>query len=248
MRKSFWISSILLICSFQLFASPANDWWQKGNAFYKQKQYDSAAHYYEKLAAEKPNNAELYYNLGNVYYKLNLIGPAVLNYERALHLEPGYKEAEDNLILTQSRIANRIQGGDDIFFVKWWKTLTQIDNAGFWAISSLVLFLALLALLLGKRMGRFEISLHRQVIITLSILFLLCLILSYSSASRNESHAAVVMQQDAPLLNSRTNNKPLTLVPEGTTVKIEDEQDAWMEVKLPDGRSGWMERSYLSRI
>ena len=119
MKKSFWITPILLLYTFQLFASSANEWWQKGNKFYAQKQYDSAAYYYEKLAVQKPKDAVLYYNLGNSYYKLNDIGLAVLNYERALHLDPGYKDAEDNLILTQSRIANRIQGSEDIFFVRW---------------------------------------------------------------------------------------------------------------------------------
>lgn len=248
MRKSIWIASVLLLCSFQLFATSTNDWWQKGNACYKQKKYDSAVYYYEKLAAQKPKNAVLYYNLGNVYYKLNQIGPAVLNYERALHLEPGFKDAEDNLILTQSRIPNRIQGGEDIFFVKWWRSVTQLDNATLWAVCSLILFIAVLGLMLGKRLGMFDFSSRRQVIIALGILFLLSLILSYSSASRHESHTAVVMQQDTPLMNSRKNNKPQTLVPEGTTVKIEDEQDGWTEVKLPDGRKGWMEHSYLSKI
>src|ERR1044071_4582958 len=51
--------------------------WQKGNSYYAQKQYDSAAVYFEKLAAENPGNAVVYYNLGNAYYRLNQVGPAV---------------------------------------------------------------------------------------------------------------------------------------------------------------------------
>ena len=248
MKKSFWIAPILLLYTLQLFAAPANDWWQKGNKFYTQKQYDSAAYYYEQLAAQKPNDAILYYNLGNTYYKLNEIGPAVLNYERALQLDPGNKDAEDNLILTQSRIASRIQGGEDIFFVRWWKSVTQVNNASMWSIISLLLFLILLGLLIGRRMGKLELSYHRQVNILLGILLLLSLILSYSSALRHESHAAVVMQQDAPLMNSRKSNKPQVLVPEGTTVKIEDEQDGYLEVTLPDGRKGWMQQGLVVKI
>src|SRR4051812_15187191 len=80
--------------------------WEKAGNFYSNKQYDSAAYYYEQIAALKPRNAAVYYNLGNSYYRLNLIGPAVLNYERALHIDPSYKEAQDNLSLTQSRITN----------------------------------------------------------------------------------------------------------------------------------------------
>ena len=248
MRKRFWIAPILLLYSFQLFAASPNEDWQKGNNFYKQKQYDSAAYYYEQLAAQKPKDAVLYYNLGNTYYKLNDIGHAVLNYEKALHLDPGYKEAEDNLILTQSRIANRIQGGEDIFFVRWWRSVTQVSNASMWSVVSLLLFISLLGILYAKRIGKFDFSYQRQVIIILGILLLLGLILSYSSALRHESHAAVVMQQDAPLMTSRKNNKPQTLVPEGTTVKTEEEQDGWIEVTLPDGRKGWMQVGLLGKI
>ena len=248
MKKSCWITFTLLLCSLQLFASSTGEMWQKGNAFYSQKLYDSAAYYYEKIAAQKPKNAVLYYNLGNSYYKLNQVGPAVLNYERALHLDPGYKEAEDNLILTQSRIPNRIVGGEDIFFVQWWKTLTQLNNATLWAVISLLLFIALLGILLARRMGKFEVSSYRQVIIVLGMLLLLGLIFSYSSAMRNESHAAVVMQRDAPLTSSRGNNKPQAMIPEGTTVRLEEEQDGYWEVTLPDGRKGWMQQSYLAKI
>ena len=248
MRKSFWIAFILLLYSFQLFAAPDNDWWQKGNTFYEQKQYDSAASYYEKLAAKQPHDATLCYNLGNTYYKLNEIGPAVLNYERALQLDPDYKDAEDNLILTQSRIANRIQGSEDIFFVHWWKSVTQVTNATLWSVTSLLLFFCLLAILIARRMGKIGFSYIGQVNILLGILLLLCLILSYSSALRHESHTAVIMQQDSPLTNSRTNNKPQVLVPEGTTVKTEQEQNGYVEVTLPDGRKGWMQKSSLTKI
>jgi tetratricopeptide (TPR) repeat protein len=248
MRKSFGLGSILFLYTLLIIAAPTNNWWQKANDFYQLKQYDSAASYYEKLAAQKPKNAVLYYNLGNTYYKLNQVGEAVLNYERALHLKPGYKEAEDNLILAQSRIPNRIQGGEDIFFVRWWQWLTQVNFGTCWAVISLLAFLGLLGLMLSGRLGWIQVSYRRQVNITLGIVLLISLLLAYSSALRQESHEAVVMQQDAPLTSGRGGNKPQSLVPEGTTVKIEHEQEGWTEVRLPDGRKGWMQLSYLARI
>ncbi len=99
--------------------------WQKGNSFYQQRQYDSAAWYYEQISAAKPGNAEVYYNLGNTYYRLNKINYAVLNYERALRLNPDYAEAKDNLLLAQSRITNHIQSAGDIFFISWWQATTH---------------------------------------------------------------------------------------------------------------------------
>src|SRR5437867_3206445 len=100
MRNIVFIITILLTGAVPSYAAgDHNATWQKGNAFYQQKQYDSAAFYYEQLAALKPQNAEIYYNIGNTYYRLNKIGPSVLNYERALKINPGYKEAHENLLL-----------------------------------------------------------------------------------------------------------------------------------------------------
>src|ERR1700744_3575460 len=84
-----------------LAAGDSNMLWQKANELYQQKQYDSAAQCLEQIAALKPQNEIVYYNLGNTYYKLNKIAPAVLNYERALRINPDYKEAKDNLLLAQ---------------------------------------------------------------------------------------------------------------------------------------------------
>src|SRR5581483_6057858 len=115
MKKLFAISAIIISGSLHgLAAGNYSTQWQKGTAFYQQMQYDSAAYYFEQVAALKPQNAEVYYNLGNTYYRLNKIALAVLNYQRALHINPDYKEAKDNLALTESRISNHIQPASDI--------------------------------------------------------------------------------------------------------------------------------------
>src|SRR4051812_17230234 len=120
MRRTLSIVFVLLFVSLCSIAADNGLQWKRGVAFYEQKEYDSAVYYFEQLAAMKPKDAVVYYNLGNTYYRLNRIAPAVLNYERALKVDPGYKDAKDNLALTQNRIPNRIAEAEDIFFVKWW--------------------------------------------------------------------------------------------------------------------------------
>ena len=56
------------------------------------------------------------------------------------------------------------------------------------------------------------------------------------------------MEGDAPLMNRELKGKPLMLVPEGTVVKIEDEQNGWVQVKLPNGREGWLQQNLVSRV
>lgn len=248
MNKLVALLILSIVCIKASAAPPYSAWWDKAGNFYKEKQYDSAAYYYEQIAALKPADAAVYYNLGNTYYRLNLVGPAVLNYERALHVDPSYKEAQDNLSLTQSRITNRIQGASDIFFVSWWHSLTAGHNAGIWAVLSLLLFLVILGLLLAKRMNKIA-SLPPQLTGILACIWLVALVLAFSSANhRQQSNLAVVMQNDAPFLTEPGQMKNQSLVPEGTTVKWRVVRSGWIEVTLPDGRNGWMRENLLTRI
>jgi tetratricopeptide (TPR) repeat protein len=229
-------------------ASPDyNKAWQSANKFYEQKEYDSAAYYYEQLAAKQPEDAIVYYNLGNTYYRLNQIGPAVLNYERALRADPSNKEAKDNLILTQSRINNRIQSAPDIFFVQWWKALTHATNANMWAMVSLVTFLLLIGAILARRFKKLQFP--PQVTVGIVFIYIVTLILAYFAAQNKKfSGYAVVMVADAPFTTGATDNKPVSLVPEGTKVKWKAGKAGEVMVTLPDGRSGWMRRKTLTII
>jgi len=222
--------------------------WKKANQFYQQRQYDSAAYYYEQVAAQHPRKAEVYYNLGNTYYRLNLVGPSVLNYEKALHLKPSFKEAEDNLTLTQARISNRIQPIPEIFFLQWWHKLTSGSKAGFWAFLSAAIFLSIIAILMGallKKGPRVPV----QATVGLAFLNVLILLLAVTSAANMaDSGKAVVMKNDVPMYQAPSQGKATNLVPEGTTVDINDRKPGWVEVKLPDGRMGWMEQDMISAI
>jgi len=247
MMNRLFVLIVFLFIGLQSIASPYNEWWQHANRLYSAKQYDSAAYYFEKIAALQPQEATIYYNLGNTYYKLNKIGPAVLNYERALKIEPGNKKVADNLSLTQSRIANRIPTSEDIFFVRWWQSITAGSYATTWAVISLLFFLAIIAGLIMKRLGKSSWAGPRAVMI-LSAVWLVTMILSFSSAASRDSQEAVVMQNDTPLMNNTRQGKALGYLPEGTTVAIQSHQAEWMEIRLPDGRTGWVQQNTLTRI
>lgn len=246
------IVSILLFTLLTLTAHAANEYaaeWEKGNTFFQAEQYDSAAHYYETIAEQKPHNAEIYYNLGNTYYRLNKIGQAVLNYERALKITPGHQQASDNLYLTQSRIENRIQKVPEIFFLRWWRGITQTSLTNVYAIIACLLFLIIIGLHIGIRGGfiKYKLPIQASVAgITLSLVFI---VLSLISALRFTNHnEAIVMQNQSPLMAEPKYGAQKSLIPEGTKVIISDKNGSWSEVTLPDGRKGWLEQSSIERI
>ena len=250
MSRPLLISLLCMLSSFQgLATGNYSAQWQKGAACYEQTKYDSAAWYFEQIAALKPKNAEVYYNLGNTYYRLNKVALAVLNYERALQINPGYKEAKDNLLLTQSRISNRIQGTSDIFFIDWWQNITHPRKAGLWAIAAIITFTLIIVCLAVRRFVKSGDKLPLQLPGILGFICVCFLILAFAASQRTyEVTAAVVMQNDAPLMNNEQKGKPLALVPEGTTVKIVSEKSNWIEVTLPDGRTGWLAQNLVNKV
>lgn len=244
------ITAFFLFIVLQVYAGDPNAVWQKANKCYQQKQYDSAALYYEQIAALNPGNAVIYFNLGNTYYRLNKIGPAILNFERALKIDPDYKEAQDNLALTQGRISNQVHPHNDIFFVRWWESITRADRAAMWSVAALITFVLFMLTLFLRR---FNSSLGPRIPIQVQgvLLFVfLCVLGIAFTASRNhtEHTGAVVMQNDAALMNAGLKGKPQALVPEGTVVKINSYNGEWIEVSLPDGRTGWMLQSLVTKI
>jgi tetratricopeptide (TPR) repeat protein len=250
MNRIFFTLTVLILLATGSSAADVNlAYWEKANALYKASQYDSAARYYEKIAAQKPGTAELYYNLGNTYYRLNKIGPAVLNYERALHIDPEMQLAKDNLILTQNRITNNIAQVNDIFFMNWWKELTAGSMATLWAMLAFGAFAFFSILLFIRFIPRNIVHLPVQVPAAVFMVWACLIVLAIAAAAHAaDSGTAVIMQNDTPMLNADLKGKPQSLLPEGTTVKISGSKDGYSEVMLPDGRKGMVLSTWLTRL
>ena len=219
--------------------------WARGNNFYKQHQYDSAVACFGRIAAGKPSDAVIYLNLGNAYYRQHELGYSILNYKRALLRDPHNQSAADNLALAQSRIPNAIPTVKDIFFVRWGKALTNGSHTGEWSMIALLLFLAAVGLLFARKAKSFRVK--PQLIAILFILSAGWLVLALLAANNTRHSGTAVVMQDSPFQPEGSGKQAhQTLVPEGTTVSIEDE--ATGTITLPDGRSGTISKSALQTV
>jgi hypothetical protein len=244
---TIWVFVLLSVGSM---AAGWQQQWRKATNFYIQKKYDSAAYYYELVAATRPQNAEVYYNLGNTYYRLNKIAPAVLNYERALHTDPTYREAQDNLAITQARISHQINVAEEIFFVAWWHSATTSTTATTWAIVALACFLLALGAWWARRYVAAGARLPVQLPGIFGFVSMCAMIFGFAAAANSAApHKAVVFENDTPLMNSQQmKGKPAALLPEGTTLGIISEAGDWMRVRLPDSRTGWVRVAMVSKV
>lgn len=246
MRSRLLVVTALICICFGAFATPYRAWWDAGNRMYNARQYDSAAWYFEQIAALQPKEAVVYYNLGNSYYRLNKIGASVLNYRKALKADLTYQQAADNLALAESRILKPIPKAEDIFFLRWWKGITAESHTGLWSVISLVLFLVVIAIALLKVLGKISFATGRIQALLL-VLWGLTLALAFCAAARGNATSGVVMEEGTPLLTDK-QGKVIIAIPEGTTLDVVQESGDMLEVTLPDGRTGWVSKSTVAII
>ncbi len=252
MKRLILICTILLtfIAGQGFAANPAETVWTMGNKLYQAKMYDSAAACFEMIVAGKPNNPVVYYNLGNSYYRANKVALAILNYQRALHLNPDMKEAKDNLILAQARISAHIAQVEDIFFVKWWTAITKNTNANMWTVLSFVVFILIILSIGTRYLHLLSFKLPLQIPLILGIFWCVLFTFAYfATQNMKDTGMAVVMYNDTPLMGAEMKpGKQQSLLPEGVTVKIIGNKGSYLEIQTPDGRKGWVDQSAITKI
>lgn len=243
----------VMLLGSPLFSLPANAI-TKDNADteYKKGNYLQAVKDYQELLKGGPS-AELYYNLGNAYYRLENITQAVLAYERALQLSPGDDDIRFNLQMARQKTIDKITPESEMFFVTWWNQLVSIMGVDTWAYTALI-SLALFVLLLLVYLMADRVAL-RKLGFYGGLLLLLLFVLSNVCAAIQRSHieersGAVVISSSASVKKIPTGTSAEAfLLHEGTKVKIRDRSiKNWFGVKLEDGREGWIESRHLEII
>lgn len=219
--------------------------WQKGVSAYSDGSWEESAGAWESLRGTGVESAELYYNLGNAYFKATEIGKAVLNYERALRIDPSFSDARFNLEFARSMVQDRIDEVPEFILKTWARKISYLMNSDAWAILSLVLFAAFLAMmllfLLGPRAGLKRTGFYSAIVLIL----LSAGCYGFSVWQRNvyrRADSAVVMKPVSSVKSSPSeeSSKDLFLLHEGTEVGVLDSVGKWVNISLSDGRQGWI--------
>ena len=223
-----------------------------GDSAYVRQQYQQAIADYEALL-KKGVSADVYYNLGNAYYRTDNITRAVINYERALLLSPGDPDIRVNLQLARSKTIDKIIPESEMFFVTWYRSLVNIMSVDGWATMSLVslaiaIILALCYLFSGRvwmqKTGFFG-ALAMIVIFGLSNLF------AWQQKDQlvNRTGAIVISPAAAVKSTPANGGTDLFIIHEGTKVEITDSSmKEWKEVRIADGKEGWIKASMIEMI
>lgn len=225
---------------------------QNADTEYQHGNYQQAVRDYEELVKSKPS-ADLYYNLGNAYYRCDNIPKAVLNYERALRLAPGSRDVRWNLEVARSKTIDKIEPEPEFFIVRWWRGLVYSISIDGWAMVSIVSITLALILALAY-LFCFEIW-KRKVGFFGGLFFLLLFILANVCGWKQKRtvenmKAAVVMSPSVTVRDTPSaDGRAAFVLHEGTKVEITDDgMKDWSAVHVADGREGWVPIKYLEKI
>ena len=229
----------------QLSSVSYDNWFEDGNAAYNEGNYEQALTFYNSVVESGMESAELYYNMGNTYYKMKDYPRSILYFEKALKLDPSNEDVKTNLEIANLAIVDKITPVPQSFIAKWWEGLGSAFSANGWAWLSIVAFALLLVclflFLMSRRMGM------RKVGFFVGVLAVLCLALSVFFAVEKQrdlncQDEAIIMTPTVTVKSSPSmNSVDLFVLHEGSKVRLMDNANGWNKIKIADGSVGWLQ-------
>lgn len=236
---------LLVLILFGLNASAQNDaLFKKANDAYNEGDYVKAADQYLEILDKGEHSAELYFNLGNAYYKLNQIAPSIYYYEKALLLKPGDTEIKNNLAYSQNMTLDAIEILPPTGLANLYKRFTGYLSFDQWAKTAV--FFMILFVLLYIAFYFFRYSTRKRIAFIGSIvcffLSLVAAIFAYIEfADFNEDNPAIVFAQESQVKTEPNDRSQQAFVlHEGTKVNVLEELNEWRKIELTDGKTGWI--------
>lgn len=224
----------------------------EADSAYARGEYQQAIKDYEALLKQGAS-ADLYYNLGNAYYRTENITHAVLNYERALLLSPGDRDIRFNLQIAQSKTIDKIVPESEMFFFTWYRSLVNLMSVDGWARTSLVslalVIILLLVYLFSDRIWLRKIGFFGGFV--LLVLFILSNVFAWQQKQNflYRKGAIVIAPSVTVKSTPASNGTDLFVLHEGTKVTITDgSMKGWKEIRIADGKEGWLESKQLEEI
>ena len=259
MMRTIILSIILAVCGV---VSSAQSLVESATAEYNNDKYAKALELYLQAATEEGTSSDLFYNIGNTYYRMGDLGNAVLYYERALVLNPSNEDAEINLEFVNSKIQTRLSE-EKSFVVHVIDTFIESLTSNEWATIASITFVLLIAGILLyvfssvvtlRKVGFFG----GGVMLVVSIVSLMS---AFTVKSRVEAHDKAVVLSPSVTLSTvpripKGKAEEAFILTAGNKVTVVDsveningeKAEMWYEVKADDTHRAWLKKEHIERI
>jgi tetratricopeptide (TPR) repeat protein len=224
----------------------------KANKAYTDGLFTNAVDLYKQVLASGNESWELYYNMGNSYYKLNDFASAILYYEKAKKLNPGNEDINFNLKVTNNKIADKIEPLPEMFYKRWYRNLVELFPVDTWARITILTFILSLFFALFFVMSQ-RVYL-RKMGFWAGILFFILSLLSVHFSIQNyttlQNNTEAIIFAPTVTIKSSPDEKSIDLfvLHEGTKVNILDNIGNWYEIRIINGSVGWLPASSVEKI
>lgn len=231
-----------------VWAAEAMSSFDEANQSYRDGNYEEAARLYTRTLEENPDSGNLYYNLGNAYFRLNKLGLAILNYEKALHRSPRDADIRYNLNYARGLLEYKVEDKRNWYmkaveaflqYFRWEEVILGTLISYLLVVGSWV-FVLFFANGLPWGWGRKA----------LIVLFLISLIfLGAKNIERNMMRDAIVLEKNVSVHYGPSSADQVAFqMGEGLKVYVMDRREKWSRILLASGESGWVPSSQISEV
>ncbi|MDX9791530.1 MAG: tetratricopeptide repeat protein [Candidatus Kapabacteria bacterium] len=251
MRLIIYITVLFISFGSSVAFSPKDEF-KMANDLFNNGNYSDAAEKYHTLLDSGYLESEIYYNLGNSYFRMDDIKSAILYFERAKKLNPGDEDINFNLKLANLRIVDKFEPVPKLFFIEWYEYAIMIMYSGVWGtvlvISVWTLFLSLTFLLFSRLAG-----IRKLFVIVLFLSFFTIVfsgLLGYKAFDYETSKNEAVIFNESVYVKSAPDpgSTDLFILHEGTKVLLMESIDNWLQIRIDNGDIGWIKNDEVEVI
>ncbi|NHF58871.1 tetratricopeptide repeat protein [Flavobacteriaceae bacterium TP-CH-4] len=245
------LAIILLLTGLQTWAQN-EALFDRANDAYNDGKYEMAIEDYLAILDEGQHSAELYFNLGNSYYKLNQIAPSIYYYEKALLLRPDDPEIKNNLSYAQNMTLDAIDALPEMGLSRFYKQITHFLSFDQWAYAAVIFMI--LFVLLYIAFYYFRYSTRKRIAFILS---LVCLMFSITSVvfafiqynDFKDDMPAIVFADEVRIQSDpNTQGQEVFRLHEGTKVEVLEDFNEYHKIRIADGKTGWLPKESVKLL
>jgi tetratricopeptide (TPR) repeat protein len=243
MKKIFAYITLSLL-SLNMFSADVDALADSAQNYFMQTRYAEAVVLYDSICRMGYSSSDLYYNMGNCYFRLNEIPYSVYYYEKSLMLNPSNSDAEFNLNIANRSLKQVVEVLPKPFYERWGTAVLGIMGTDAWTIFNIIMLALVLAgIALYLFMGSIALrKLGFSVAVIAFVLFILTAICAYkSSVMITENNYAVVFEQSMVKSSPNADAVNSFEIFEGLKVNVVDSANGMYNIRLADGKEGWID-------
>jgi tetratricopeptide (TPR) repeat protein len=243
---------LFVVIGFRVAAENNQNVIDKANQLYQKGKYEDALKLYKKVIDSGFEAAELYYNIGNAYYKTNNIPSAILYFEKAKKLSPNDDAIDHNIYIANLKTLDKIEVIPKFFIARWFNKIGDFYSTDRWAkaiiFSFIILLLSLSVFIFTRSVFLKKLSFSLMLIFFIATVFIFVFAQIQYSKVKDNKEAIIFLPSVTTKSSPDEKSTDLFILHEGTKVKITDNINEWSEIKLPNGSIGWLKSNSFEVI